>query len=268
MDICPQEACCVVVGQDEKRMVEIDRDQCIACTSCVEACLNGARSAVGQRMTLDQILRECLSDEPFYKRSGGGVTLSGGDPLLFPDFCLELSTRLKSRDVHVAMETSCFADFEVIRPLLETIDLFIVDIKTMDPETHRQAIGWPLEPILQNIEQLIACDANVRIHLPIIPDFNDSTQNFHATIDFLSPFAQKLTGVDVLPFHAYGAGKYDFLGRTETYQYREVNDKPVYQVKDLAEGLVRAGISRVSVGGVVGMGVEKGERPVRKEVVN
>lgn len=268
MDVCPQDACSIVNGPDEKPIIEIDRDQCIACTSCVEACLNGAREAVGQLMTMDEILRECLSDEPFYKRSGGGVTLSGGDPLLFPDFCLELSRQLKSRGVHVAMETSCFADFKVIRPLLETIDLFIVDIKSMDPAKHRQAVGWPLDPILKNIDHLIANDANVRIHLPIIPDFNDSADDYQKVVDFLAPYAEKLTGVDVLPFHAYGAGKYNFLGRTETYQYRGVADKPAKQLEPLVRALVRAGIASVSVGGVVGMGTDKGERPERRQVVN
>lgn len=219
-------------------------------------------------MTMDDILRECQSDEPFYKRSGGGVTLSGGDPLLFPDFCLELSGLLKAKGVHVAMETSCFADFSVIRPLLETIDLFIVDIKSMDPVKQRQTIGWPLEPILENIGNLIANDANVRIHLPIIPGFNDSPEDYRAYVEFIAPYAEKLTGVDVLPFHAYGAGKYVFLGRTETYQYRGVSDKPAKQLEPLVRALVRTGIASVSVGGVVGMGTEKGEKPERRQVVS
>ncbi|WP_231713993.1 glycyl-radical enzyme activating protein [Desulfosarcina ovata] len=268
VEVCPQEACVLKTGPDETALIEIDRDKCIACTSCVDACLNGAREAVGQLLTMDEILHECLSDEPFYKRSGGGVTLSGGDPLFFPDFSLALSKQLKQKGIHVAMETSCFPDFKVIRPLIGTIDLFIVDIKTMDPVKHRQTIGWPLEPILENIGKLIENDANVRIHLPIIPGFNDTAEDCRAYVNFLTPYADRLTGVDLLPFHAYGEGKYDFLGRTETYQYKGVEDKPSDQIKIFARALSMAGIARVSVGGMVGMGTEKGEKPKRREVVN
>lgn len=261
IDVCPEEACTILIGPEGTASIVIDRDKCTLCMNCVDACLSGARETVGHLLTMDEILRECLSDQPFYKNSGGGVTLSGGDPLFFADFALTLSQRLKQEGVHVAMETSCFPDFEVIRPLLSTIDLFIVDIKSMDPVKHRQVVGWPLEPILENIKLLIENGANVRIHLPIIPGFNDTAGDYQAYVDFLTPYAEKLIGVDILPFHSYAAGKYDFLGLSQTYQYKGVKDKSVGQVKDLVRMLAMAGIASVTVGGMVGMGGDKGEKP-------
>lgn len=260
-EVCPEQSSVIEPGENGKPVLRFNRDKCIGCMKCVEACLSGARASVGHRLSFDQILRECLSDLPFYSRSGGGVTLSGGDPLLFPEFSLELSRRLKQNGVHVAMETSCFADWEIIRSFLDTIDLFLVDIKSLDPEKHRKVIGWPLEPIVRNIESLINANTNVRIHLPIIPGFNDSVSDYQAYVDFLAPYARKLTGVDVLPFHVYGGGKYTFLGRGETYQYKKTWNKETRKVEALAQALVRVGITQVSVGGLVGMGRERGEKP-------
>jgi pyruvate formate lyase activating enzyme len=234
---------------------------------CVDACLSGARASVGHQLTFEQIVGECLSDQPFYSRSGGGVTLSGGDPLLFPEFSLEVSRVLSHNGIHVAMETSCFADWKVLFPFLETVNLFLVDIKSLSPEKHQEIIGWPLAPILKNIENLIKADANVRIHLPIIPDFNDSAADYRAVVEFLAPFAGKLTGADVLPFHVYGGGKYTFLGRAETYHYKNAWNKPDRKVAALAQALSGVGIAQVSIGGLVGMGRERGEKPEQKEVM-
>jgi pyruvate formate lyase activating enzyme len=266
-EVCLAQASVIEPSGDGKPVLRFNRNKCIGCMKCVEACLSGARASVGHRLTFDQILRECLSDQPFYSRSGGGVTLSGGDPLLFPEFSLELSKILKRNGIHVAMETSCFADWKIIRPFLDTIDLFLVDIKSLNAEKHQEVIGWPLAPIVKNIEALIASDASVRIHLPIIPGFNDSVSDYQAAVDFLAPFARELAGVDILPFHVYGGGKYTFLGRGETYQYKNTWNKETRKVEALAQALVRIGITQVSVGGLVGMGKERGEKPLEKEVM-
>lgn len=266
-EVCPQQACIPVTGSNGQATMGIDREKCIGCGLCVETCLQNAREIVGRQVPMEEILKETLSDEMFYQRSGGGVTISGGDPLLFPDFSLQLSRLLKDRGIHVAMETSCFADFRVIEPLLETIDLFLVDIKTMDGRKHREAMGRPLEPILENITRLIEAGANVRIHLPIVPGFNDSDEDFQAYVDFLGPFAEKLTGVDVLPFHAYGQSKYEYLGRLQSYQYKDAEDKPAQEVKSLALALYERGIPRVSIGGLVGMGEDRGKKAVNAKGV-
>lgn len=268
VDVCPEQASTIEIGNDSKAALHIDRSKCIGCMKCVDACLNGARARVGNRMTLDQILRESLSDKLFYNRSGGGVTLSGGDPLLYPEFSMRIAKSLREQEVHVAMETSCFADWKVIQPLVSSIDLFLVDIKSLNPVKHKEVIGWPLQPIITNIEKLIEANANVRIHIPLIPGFNDLISDFQEVVEFIAPLAKGLVGVDVLPFHVYGESKYTFLGRQETYQYKNIRNMHHRKAEDLARALVGAGIRHVSIGGLVGMGGQEGTRPREKGTLN
>ena len=223
IDVCSTDASSITVDPTTREPVlEIDRDKCIGCMQCVEACLSGARAVTGQELTFDAIVKEAVADRLFFKNSGGGVTISGGDPLLFPEFTRELAKRVKDEAIHVGIETSCFQKWEKIEPLLPYVDLFLVDIKTLDPIKHQESIGWPLEPILDNITRLIKANANVRIHLPVIPDFNDSDNDFKAFVTYLSKFADRLVGVDILPYHVYGEKKYDFLGRGDTYTYKNI----------------------------------------------
>lgn len=261
VDVCPTGASAMRTGADNKPVLALDRTNCIACMKCVDACLSGARAVVGQDLSIEAIMKEAAADRPFFKNSGGGVTISGGDPLFFPEFTLELAKRLKNEEIHVGVETSCFQKWEKTRQLLDYVDLFLVDIKSIDPEKHKGVIGWPLEPILENIRKLVESKAHVRIHLPIIPDFNDSVDDFEAYENFLSPIADRLVGVDILPYHVYGEAKYGFLGRHDTYKYRNVKGIPAKRLEPLIKALKRARIKDMSVGGLVGMGVDKGTKP-------
>ena len=264
VEVCPTGASVIEPGPKGISRIRLDREKCTGCMKCVDACLSAARAKVGNVLSFDDILKECLSDRLFFNRSGGGVTLSGGDPLVFPEFSLELAGSIKSQGIHMAMETSAFADWKIIQQLLGAIDLFIVDIKSMNAQKHRKTVGWPLEPILQNILKLVEADAKVRIHLPIIPDFNDSEADYRAFLEFLSPLGSRLAGVDVLPFHMYGAAKYTFLGRE--YRYRDIQNKQNHEVLPFAQAIAAAGILNVSVGGLVGMGKECSQENLIKEV--
>ena len=257
VNVCPTGASATRTGADNKPVLDLDRSKCIACMQCVDACLSGARAAVGQELTIETIVNEAVADRLFYKNSGGGVTISGGDPLFFPEFTLELAKRLNNEEMHVGVETSCFEKWEKIRPLLGYVDLFLVDIKSLDPEKHRAVIGWPLEPILENIKKLVESKAHVRIHLPIIPGFNNSADDFKAYENFLSHFADRLVGVDILPYHVYGEGKYGFLGRHDTYKYKDIKPVPTENAMPFAKALKWAHIKDVSIGGLVGMGGDK-----------
>ncbi len=252
--VCPTGASTLIQGSGKGLVLNLDRSKCTNCMRCVAVCLTEARESVGQAMSLEEILREVLSDEPFYRNSGGGVTISGGDPLLYPAFTLELAKRIKQRNVHVAIETSCFPkSWKVIQPLLEFVDLFIVDLKSMDPRKHAEVIGCPLKQVLDNIDRLIEARANVRIHIPVIPGFNDSQQDFADFIACLSKYSSQLEGVDILNYHVYGEGKYTSLGRENEYQYKGVKENPPEKVLPLANGLKRVGIRSVTIGGLVGI---------------
>ncbi|CAG4882137.1 Benzylsuccinate synthase activating enzyme [Georgfuchsia toluolica] len=252
--VCPSGASSLVQGPGKDLVLQLDRSKCINCMRCVAVCLTEARESVGKTMSMEDILQEVLSDEPFYRNSGGGVTISGGDPLLYPAFTLGLAKRIKQRNVHVAIETSCFPkSWKTIQPLLNFVDLFIVDLKSMNPQKHADVIGWPLKPILDNIERLIESHAHVRIHIPVIPGFNDSQQDFDDYIAYLSQYSKQLEGVDILNYHVYGEGKYISLGREKEYQYMGVKENPPEKVLPLARGLKLAGISSVTIGGLVGI---------------
>lgn len=251
--VCPTGAS--VLGRDsEGRVVlNLDRDKCDRCMRCVDACLNDAREIVGRAMSYDEIMRELVADRPFFENSGGGVTISGGDPLLHPRFTLQLARGLKAEGIHVAIETSCFPKhWKVVEALLGAVDLFIVDLKSMDPEKHAATVGWPLEPIMRNLKKLLEAGAQVRIHIPVIPGFNDSDADFDAYIRYLGQFAGSLAGVDVLNYHTYGEGKYINLGRGGTYKYRGVEANPPETVIPLVKGLRDSGIRDVTVGGLLG----------------
>ncbi len=248
---CPSGALKLDSTPNRKGLLTFNQSKCILCMKCVDACLFGAREIVGKSLDMDSIVREAVSDKLFYKHSGGGVTLSGGDPLFFPEFTLELARVLKTEEnVHVAIETSCFPKWDKIEPLLEFVDLFIVDIKSMDPEKYKYVIGGSLTEILSNIERLINSKAAVRIHLPIIPGFNDSATDIQSYVDYLGQFADKLSGVDILPFHSYAAGKYVQLNRE--YRYKGINDLPGQQVMPLVNALKEKGLRQVTVGGITG----------------
>ena len=255
--VCPSGASTLIENEEGRRVLNLDRSKCVRCMRCVAVCLTDARATVGQEMSIEEILREALSDKLFFKNSGGGVTISGGDPLLYPEFTHELARRLKAEDVHVAIETSCFPkQWITVEPLLEVVDLFIVDLKSLDRKKHQEVIGWSLEPILTNLELLFKSKANVRIHIPVVPDFNDSERDFEDYIGYLRNHADHLDGVDILNYHVYGEGKYTLLGRGESYLYEGVEENPPEKILPLVKGLKQAGIRSVTVGGLVGIGTE------------
>jgi pyruvate formate lyase activating enzyme len=252
---CPTGATYTEVKGKES-FLRYDRTKCIGCGKCVEACLSGARDIAGRKMPLKEIIREATADAMFFFNSGGGVTISGGDPMLFPEYTLELAKLLKKEGLHVALETSAFGPWQHLEKLLPYIDLFLIDIKTLDPEKCKNVIKGDLEVILTNFEKLVEAGASVRARLPIIPGFNNSMSDYQAYTAYLGQFVGKIDAVDLLPFHSYGEKKYQLLGRMESYQFQDVHSMEPKELKPLIIMLIEAGFvsgQSLTVGGLIGV---------------
>ncbi len=172
---------------------------------------NGTEKIAGRRMRVDEVLREVEKDTIFYDESGGGVTFSGGDPLVQPGFLLELLKACKGHDLRTAVETSGYARWEDVAPVAPYVDLWLYDLKLMDPERHRRWTGVSNRRILSNLEQLAASGAHVIVRIPLVPGVNDDRQNLEATGRFVASLGS-VGEVHLLPYHRAGMSKYERLG--------------------------------------------------------
>lgn len=186
-------------------------ERCVACEECVKRCPAGARGVSGRSVTPGEVLSEVLKDNVFFDQSGGGVTFSGGEPLMQPEF-LESTMRLsKEAGLMTAVDTSGFAPWEVIERIIPFCDLFLYDIKHMDDAVHRELVGVSNGLILENLGRLTRTGKEVVARLPVIPGVNDQSTNIENTAEFLSSLG--ISEITVLPYHDIGKEKYERLGR-------------------------------------------------------
>jgi pyruvate formate lyase activating enzyme len=200
-ETCPRGAISLV-----ENLPVTDADKCILCGRCVDVCVAGAREIIGQEMTVSQVMAEVERDVIFYDQSGGGVTFSGGEPLMQPDFLVALLNRCRALNIHTAVDTSCYAEPEIVKSVAEETDLFLCDIKHIDDEMHKRFTGVGNKLILDNIRLISQTGKKIVIRIPIVPGFNDDPANVEAT----GEFAASLPGVgriDLLPFNRGGIEK-------------------------------------------------------------
>jgi pyruvate formate lyase activating enzyme len=192
--------------------IRIDRSRCDSCGRCVDVCHAEAIRLLGRRMTVEELVQEAKRDKVFYKHSGGGVTLSGGEPLLDPEFTLRLLQALKENGIGVGVDTCGHVPWAAIEPVLPYIDFFLWDIKHMDPQKHREFTGVSNELILENARSVSDSNIPLYIRVPVIPGYNDSEENIRATCEFARGLSS-LAEVDLLPLHHLGKARYDSLNR-------------------------------------------------------
>lgn len=193
----------------------LDRERCVACGRCVDACLFDALVLYGRKVTPEEILPELLEDRLFYTQSGGGVTLSGGEPLLHPAFCAELFGLLQREGIPCAMDTCGEVPWSAFEAVLPVTELFLFDLKQMDPERHRRCTGVSNERILENLRRLSDTGKEIEIRMPLVPGFNDEEENLEAAGRFLAGL-KPLRGVRILPYHSFGRSKYRAIGHPDT----------------------------------------------------
>ncbi len=191
----------------------IDRNQalCIECGRCVAICPALAHEATGWRTTVAEVMAEIEKDLPFYDTSGGGVTFSGGEPLLQPDFLLALLKECGRRQIHRTVDTTGYAPVETLLAVAAQTDLFLYDLKHMDSQRHRKYTGVDNGLILTNLAALCRSGHPVRIRIPLVAGVNDDEDNILATIAFLGDLPH-IEGIDLLPYHGIGRAKYRKLG--------------------------------------------------------
>ena len=197
----------------EYTVVEVDRDQCVSCFSCTKVCAPKALYACGTDYTVEELVARVRKELPFYKRSGGGVTISGGECLWQPEFTLALLKALKAEGIHTAVDTTGHCKWEILEQVLPYTDLFLYDLKQMDSEQHRRVIGVPNDLILENVRRLAKAGAKLQIRIPTIPVFNDSEASYEAFGKLLLELGDAVETVQLLPYHNLGVVKWERLGR-------------------------------------------------------
>ena len=189
----------------------LDRSLCQVCGECTKECYAGALELVGRDVTVGEVLDEVMRDKPFYLTSGGGMTLSGGEPLMQMDFTEALLKGARDERLHCCVETSGFAEFSQFERILSLVDLFLYDIKDIDDERHMQYTGVHNDVILRNVKKLHDHGAKVRLRLPIVPGWNDRDDHFRGVAD-LAKSMPNLDGIEIMPYHLLGTSKLDRMG--------------------------------------------------------
>lgn len=193
----------------------IDRSiDCIGCGQCVEACIPDALKIAGEQVPISELLEYVEQDRAFYDQSGGGVTLGGGEVTSQPEAAINLLQACKQEGLHTAIETCGYTKKETILRFAEYVDLFLFDLKHIDPDRHFELTGVRNEMILENLEELIMKRNHVKVRMPMLKGINDSEAEIRGVIEFLKPFREfkNFEGIDLLPYHKLGVNKYVQLG--------------------------------------------------------
>jgi pyruvate formate lyase activating enzyme len=227
-EACPVGA--IVFTEDGR---EIDWDKCDNCLKCAAVCPSKAIECVGDYMTVDEVVKKVEQDRIFYDNSNGGMTVSGGEPLVQSKFVGELLRKCKEKGIHVTLDTSGNVPWENIESVLEHVDLVLMDIKHMDPEMHEKGTGVGNEIILKNARK-ISARVITWIRIPLIPGYNDSESNIEKVAGFASDIGAEK--VSLLSYHELGSSKYPKLGRV--YQMEDTtppDEDAVERVKKAIE---------------------------------
>jgi pyruvate formate lyase activating enzyme len=220
------------------------RDKCVLCGACAEVCYAEALVMEGRRVTVEELMVELRKDVPFYENSGGGITLSGGEPTLQHEFALALLKQCKSEGLHTAVDTSGQTPWRVFKTLLPYIDIVLYDVKHIDERSHRTHTGSHNHRILENLQRLGESGTPIEIRMPVIPTINDDGEDIERTARLLAGI-ESITRIELLPYHKLGASKYARLDMK--YRLAEMEPPTAQRMETLA-GLIRSHGLKVHVG--------------------
>ncbi len=209
---CPVEGC--ISFGESGAIAGIDRDRCIRCGICIRDCPAEALRFWGRKMTVDEVMETVLKDEEYYRNSGGGVTISGGEPLLQAAFTGALLDACRARGIHSCVETTFYASEATAASIYQKADLLISDIKFMDADRHKQYTGVENGPILKNLKAVTNAGKPLILRIPYIPGINSDEENLEKTAAFiLGELGNRIECLEILPFMHMGEEKCRSLGR-------------------------------------------------------
>ena len=236
-EVCPSEAINSDFGAHRIRY-----DKCTSCQACVQQCSAKALIYDSVLMSAEHVFNVIKKDADYYNASGGGVTLSGGEPTLQPNFAAAIARLCKENGIHVNVETCSYSKWEDMKRVLQYADMVFCDIKHMDADTHRILTGQSNERILTNIRKISELKGNAAvISFPLIPNCNDSVENLEKMVQFMLEIG--ITKINILPFHKLGLHEYEELGREyPVKEYAMLSQEKIASVKDFftSKGMILA----------------------------
>jgi pyruvate formate lyase activating enzyme len=209
---CPQHA----ISLNTQGKPALDRKACDNCGQCLDVCFPHALIMYGREQSANEVFEEVRQDSAYYSNTGGGVTLSGGEPLSQPSFASSILALCREAGIHTALETSGFAPGRLFKEILSLTDHIMFDLKLMDSKTHEVFCGRPNGPILENARIVASSAIPVIFRVPLVPGLNDAEANLGALANFLKDSGIPQCEVELLPYHRLGTPKYENLGREYT----------------------------------------------------
>ncbi len=238
---CPNNAIELGVTQKDVKtgtdlqLIHVKRDLCDNCGKCADACYVEALYLCGKDYTVDELVNRLLQDKKFYDRSGGGVTISGGEALSQLDFVVAVLKRLKNEGIHTALDTTGYAKWEKVALTMPYVDLYLYDLKHLNSEKHQAVVGVPNEVILDNALKLAENGKKLQIRIPVIPMFNYDEKNIRDTAHFCKRLGTAVEVVQLLPYHNLGVMKYLRLSDDPVAEATLPNDAYIEKLKGIFE---------------------------------
>ena len=231
--ICPTRAI-FINGKGESGRVGIDRSLCTNCGECIDVCFTGALEYFGKCMSVEEVFNKVKRDEMFYKLSGGGVTIGGGEPTAQPFFTYALLKKCRESGIHTAVDTCGYIMNNEGYKVLEEADLLLYDLKGMDSAEHMRNTGVSNRRILNSLKRIAGMNKPIIIRVPIVPGYNDSARGIKSMAEFLSKL-KSVERVDLLPYHKYGTVKYGQLGRIYKLNIQPPSGEYISSIKSVFE---------------------------------
>lgn len=244
LKVCSQNA--LIFAGD--KIAYIDREKCKNCLACAKACINDTLKVFGNEKTVDEVMKIIKADRKFYRQSGGGVTFSGGDPLVQWEFLKDVLMECKRSSIHTCVESELFCQQKILDEIIPYTDLFISDIKHINSEQHRMITNQGNEIILDNLRYLVQKNMPLVLRIPVVTGYNDSDENIRQTGEFIrDELHNKIIQLQLLPYRPLGEDKYEALGITYPMAGKQKVDREQYtkQLNGIAAKLQSYGVPAV-----------------------